>query len=142
MIVRALDSSGDWTFGSGLNNYFSNIAAVAQNIQTRLLMVLGDCFFATDQGIDWFNFLSSKNQGALQLAVQTTILNTPGVTGLVSSNISYSPVTRAIFMNYTVTTVYTGQTGSSVVSLQSAFLLTEDGDILTTEDGGGLLADG
>lgn len=139
MIVRALDSNGDWTFGQGLNNYLLNNAAVAQNIGTNLLQVLGDCFFATDQGIDWFNFLSSKNQLALQLAVQTTILNTPGVTGLVSSSLSLNRQLRNVTMNYTVSTVYTSQTGTGPISLQSAFILTESGDILTTESGEGLI---
>jgi hypothetical protein len=139
MIVRSLDSNHDWTFGQGLNNYLSNSAAVAQNIDTRLLMVLNDCFFATNQGIDWFNFLSSKSQLALSLAVQSTILNTTGVTGLVSSNVSLNDPTREITMNYTVNTVYTGQQVSGPISLTSSFILTESGDILSTEQGGGLI---
>jgi hypothetical protein len=139
MIVRALDSNHDWEFGSGFNNYLSNNAALAQNIDTRLLMVLGDCFFATDQGIDWFNFMSSNSSNALSLAVQTTILNTPGVIGLVSSSFSVNMPNRTITMNYTVNTVYTGQQTAGAISLQSSFILTESGDILSTEQGGGLI---
>ena len=45
MKVRALDESGDWTFGKGENNYYSANDAIAQNIKTRLYSFLGDCFF-------------------------------------------------------------------------------------------------
>lgn len=52
MIVRALDINGDWTFGQGKGNYLTNQAAIAQNVQTRLLSFLGDCFFDPTAGIN------------------------------------------------------------------------------------------
>lgn len=82
MIVRALDFNNDWTFGSGKNNYKSKIMATSQNIQTRLSSFVGDCFFATDAGIDWFNLLGSKQELALKLAISSVIINTQDVTGL------------------------------------------------------------
>jgi len=84
MIVRALDINNDWTFGRGKNNYKSNVDAVAQNVQTRLMSFLGDCFFKTDDGIDWFNLLGSKNRLELELAINATILNTENITGLIA----------------------------------------------------------
>jgi hypothetical protein len=90
MIVRALDSNGDWLFGKGRNDYRSGVLAIGQNIQTRLAMFLGDCFFATQTGIDWWNLLGGKNPVGLQLSIQTTIINTNNVTGLKQLSFSLS----------------------------------------------------
>lgn len=142
MIVRALDALGDWTFGKGRNDYFANNAAIIQNIATRLNSYLGDCFFALDAGIDWFNLLGTKNPQALELAVRAVILNTVGVTSLVDVLISVDETSRKINMTYTVETVYSAVNNAGAVPIvgTSSFLLTEDGNVLTTEDGGGLIA--
>lgn len=110
-IVRALDTEGDWLFGQGLNDYKSNNLAVAQDIQCNLSMFLGDCFFATTTGIDWFNLLGGKNQTALLLAINTTILNTLGVTGIINTGISLNS-NRLFTLTYTVTTVYSTLQGT------------------------------
>lgn len=134
MIVRALNSSGDWTFGAGLNNYKSARAAVAQDIQTRLSSFLGDCFFDLGAGIDWLNFLGgSKNQLALNLAISAVILNTEGVTSMVQLSSNLDPVTRNFSVSYTVGTVYGLISGT--VTPQTFYLLTESLDPLTTESG-------
>lgn len=82
MRVRAIDSDGDWTYGKGRNDYKSGVLATAQNIKTRLNSFLGDCFFDTGAGIDWFNLLGAKSELNLSLALRATIINTRDVTGL------------------------------------------------------------
>lgn len=106
MIVRALDANGDWTFGAGKNNYLQGAAAVGQAIATRCLSFLGDCFFATDAGIDWFNLLGGKNQLNLQLALSSTILNTPNVISLTALSINLDDTTRAFSASYSVMTSF------------------------------------
>ncbi len=106
MRVRALDANKDWTFGQGQNNFFSNNAAIVQNIRTRLLMFLGDCFFDLGAGIDWINLLGSKNQVALNLAISTTILNTENVVGIRQLTTDFNSNTRNFSVSYTVQTVY------------------------------------
>lgn len=92
MIVRALNKDGDWTFGAGKANYLSGVDALKQSISTRLNSYLGDCFFATNAGIDWFTFCGgSKSQLALQLAINAVILNTANVTGIITTQVSLSP---------------------------------------------------
>lgn len=105
MSIRAIDGVGDWEFGQGLNNYKTGNAAVAQDIQNNLSMFLGDCFFATNSGIDWFNLLGNKNQLAINLAVNAAILNTAGVTGILQTNIVLSE-NRVLTITYQVQTVY------------------------------------
>lgn len=111
MIVRLIDSSGDWLFGKGQNDYLSANAAVAQNIKTRLLSFLGNCFFDTSAGIDWFNLLGTKNQLSINLAVSATILNTANVTGILQLSVNLT-TTRVFTISYRVQTTYsvTGDT--------------------------------
>ncbi len=106
MIVRALTSQGDWTYGAGKNNYLSANAAVGQSIGTRLMSFLGDCFFATNAGIDWWNLLGNKNLLALELAINAVILNTENVTGIVSVNINLNHQTRAFTASYIASTSF------------------------------------
>lgn len=105
MIVRGLTSTGDFLFGKGLNDYASNQAEIALDIQMNLSMFLGDCFFATNVGIDWFNLLGGKSQLAINLAVNAAILNTTGVTGILQTSIDLTDK-RALQITYQVQTVY------------------------------------
>lgn len=131
--VRALDAVGDWTWGAGKNNYLTGNAAVAQNIRTRLYSVLNDCFFATADGIDWFNLLGYKNQTALNLAVSATILNTAYVTGITQLSVIVNAA-RNIQIIYNATTSF-GNSVISTVNFTPNYLLTESGDVLVTESG-------
>lgn len=103
MIVRALDSQGDWTYGKGKNDYKSGLLAIAQDIQCRVSSFLGDCFFATNEGIDYFNLLGAKNELALNLAIAATILNTDQVTGILQLGISLN-ANRLMTVQYRVQT--------------------------------------
>lgn len=108
MAFRTLDKDGDMTFGKGLNNYSRGQSAIKLNIKTRLNMWLGDCFFATDQGIDWVNRLGSKDQKELlEQDIKMTILQTDGVTEIL--NLSVSVVDRKLSASYTINTIYSKQ---------------------------------
>jgi hypothetical protein len=139
MIVRSIDSDGDWNFGKSRNDYLSANDAIGQNIKTRLQSFLGDCFFAMSAGIDWFNLLGSKNIIGLQLSIQATILNTTGVTRIVDFSLSLE-TNRRLNLQYTVETIYSRGGLASAIESVSYLLLTEGGDILLTEDGSGIQA--
>lgn len=106
MIVRALDNNGDWTYGKGQNDYKSSNNAIAQIIQTRLSSFVGDCFFALQDGINWFNLLGGKNQLAINLAVSAVIINTPNVTGILQLSIVLNDITRVLTIAYKVQTTF------------------------------------
>jgi len=110
MIVRAIDSSGDWLFGKGKNDYKTKNAAIAQCIQTGVLCFLGNCFFDMGKGIDWFTYLGgSKDQAVLSLAVGTTIINVnngQSVTGIKRLLINLDSITRKFSIAYQVQTIY------------------------------------
>ena len=115
MIVRAIDTDGDWLFGKGRNDFRRNQDAIQQCIQTRCLSFLGNCFFDAGAGIDWFNYLGgSKDQSVLNLAISATILNTPGnvVTGIQQISIALDHETRRFAVSYRVQTVYSVLSGT------------------------------
>lgn len=116
MIVRALDATGDWLFGKGLQDYKSNQLAVMQNISTRLKMFLGDCFFAASAGIDWFNLLGSKNQVTLNLAITAMITNTQFVTGVTQLSLNLDAA-RNLLITYNVSTSFGQSSGQTTISL-------------------------
>lgn len=116
MIVRAIDHNGDWTFGSGIQNYKTGNAAIAQSIQTRLQSFLGNCWFATNAGMDWFNLLG-KNIPELNIAVNTMILNTTGVVSINQTSSSLDTLTRTLNVVYSVNTV----NSASVLNGQFSF---------------------
>lgn len=117
MIVRAIDIDGDWFFGKGKNDYRSGNDAIAERITTRLRSFLGNCFFDTTAGIDWFNLLGSKNQNLLNLAIKSIIAKTPQVTGIASSSFTLLS-DRSLNVVFTVSTVYSSSfTGEVNISI-------------------------
>lgn len=116
MSVRAIDSLGDWTFGSGKNNYLTQNSEVRQDIQTRLLSFLGDCFFDLGAGINWFGFLGSKNELGLNLAVSAVILNTANVVSLTQLFITLNSQ-RQCNIAYAVQSTFSATTGTVIVSI-------------------------
>lgn len=140
MRVRALDGVGDWTFGKGQNDYLFGKEAIGQNIQTRVSSFLGDCFFDTAAGIDWFNLLGSKNELGLNLAISAVILNTPGVTRVNQLVADLNRTTRRFTVQYDVT-VAVPVFSSNTIAAAVTILLDENGSILTDENGVPLAAE-
>lgn len=117
MIFRALDSSGDWTFGKGRQNYLRDADAVAVNIATRLRSFLNDCFWATEFGVDWWNLLGTRAPAAQANVVLQTRAMIAASFGVVRIN-SVTPVldrgTRRLRIDYDVDTVFTRNLTGSV----------------------------
>lgn len=87
MIVRAIkkDNEGysEWQFGHSMGDYRKDQAQIAQDIYTALYEWKYNCFFALENGIDWYTRLGFKNQKELlDEDVQNTIKNRIGVLGL------------------------------------------------------------
>lgn len=74
MRFRNLDANGDWVFGKGRNSYLRDDNALMMNIKTRLLEFLGDCFWDTEKGIDWWTLLGGKDLKKILVDVQRTVL--------------------------------------------------------------------
>lgn len=116
MSFRNLTATHDWTFGAGRNNYVTENQGIALNIKTRVLSFLGNCFFATDEGIDWFNLLEYRYQDRLENAVQEVVVQTPGVTAINSIDI-LTTADRKIRIAYDVQTIYSSSYTDEIVPL-------------------------
>lgn len=119
MTIRNLDENHDWTFGSGKNNYVNENLEIALNIKTRILSFLGDCFFDTEAGIDWFNLLDYRYQDRLENSVQNVVLKTPGVVGINNIEVLLG-AQRKIIIQYDIKTIYSTSYTGEVVSLYNS----------------------
>lgn len=104
MNYRALDSNGDYQLGVFLQN---NPAAVAQAVQTRLGLWMGEWFLDTTDGTPWLQGILGHNTN-YDLEIQKRILSTPGVTEIVSYS-SAETSGRQLAVTATINTLY-GQT--------------------------------
>ena len=84
MRFRGLDKDGDWTFGSGRQNYARRVEAIKLNLATRLRSWKGDCFFAREEGVDYNNLLDVGTKRLLDIDIRRTILRSEGIISLES----------------------------------------------------------
>jgi len=120
MIFRAITSTGDWLFGKGINDYFTDEKAINANIQTRLQSWVNDCFFALSDGIDWSSRLDVGQQTALVEELKSNILNAFGVVGINSVESHFNGITRFITIQYNIQTIFSPSfQGSLIISAGS-----------------------
>lgn len=87
--VRALDSSGDWVFGSGKANYISAKAAINQTVTTRLKSFKYDNPLNTESNIDWIGLLGTKGtEDQILSEIERVVLATDGVTKLTNLEVT------------------------------------------------------
>ncbi len=101
MKYRTLDSNGDYVVGQFLVN---TPEAVAQAVQTRLLLWKGEWFLDTSDGTPWLQDILGHNTN-YDLEIQERILDTPGVNEIVSYSSSVSSG-RALSVTATLNTEY------------------------------------
>lgn len=116
MSFRALDSNGDWTIGNGLQNYLVEEAAISADINTALRVFLGECFFALEAGVDWWNLIGSKDEAGIILQCRQVIANRTGVVRINSVTTTLTR-DRSLFVTYDVDTIFTRRIINTVTVL-------------------------
>lgn len=110
MTFRGLTASGDWTWGNGVQNYLVNEPAIEANIQTALQIFLGECFWATNFGVDWITLLGSAGEAQtaanIILQTRTIIVQAFGVTAINSVTPSFVSATRKFSLAYHIDTIF------------------------------------
>lgn len=109
MRYRKLDANGDYTFGNGQKDFWIDVPeAVAQAIQTGLLLFQGEWVYDITVGMPWFQGVLGKyTQDSADATVQLQIYNTTGVTNINSFESTTDPKTRNYsVVNADVNTVY------------------------------------
>lgn len=104
--VRALSATGDYTFGQGSANYLVNSSAmVAQNVQTRLLLMQGEWFLDITEGTPYATAILGKGTKSLyDQAIKTRILGTFGVNSIVEYSSELQ--NRLLSVTATIDTIY------------------------------------
>lgn len=105
MTIRNLDVNHDWTFGNGQANYLHGDQEVLLNVQTRLLSFLNNCFWALNEGIDWWTRLERGQEESLENDIQNIILQTPNVATVNEIDVVLD-ANRQLNCTYSITTVY------------------------------------
>ncbi len=106
MIIRKIDAMNDWLFGHGISDYAQNQEAIEENIKTRLLSWVGDCFFALQDGVDWRSRLDAGQQRNLLNELKTVILASSGVVAVLSIAGVFDGATRVFTVSATISTIY------------------------------------
>jgi hypothetical protein len=105
MRVRAVDTNNDWTFGFGQQSYKTGLAALQQQIQTRLQSWLGDCFFAPAEGVNWNNYLDIGTKQLLDIDICKIINTTGGVIKIISYESQILP-NRKFALSVKISTIF------------------------------------
>lgn len=108
MRYRKLDANGDYSFGQGYANFYINVpAAVGQAVLTRLLLWQGEWFLSVTDGTPYSTeILGTGTANTYDAAIQQVILETPGVSSIVSYSSTFNHQNRSVSIVCTIDTVY------------------------------------
>jgi hypothetical protein len=113
--IRSLDENGDWEFGKGRQSFKTEQEALKLIIRTRLREWKFDCFFANNNGVDWKNRLSNKNQKRLlDNELRKIIANSTGVVKILKFESSLDSE-RMYKATFDIQTIY-----SSVIRIEQS----------------------
>lgn len=114
---RGIDTDGDWLWGRGKSSYLKNNDAIAADIRTALQIFMGEVFWNTQFGVDWWNLIGGKNpsaQAGIILQCRQVILSVDGVTQINNVSVSFASGTRALSVQYSVNTIFTQNITGSI----------------------------
>lgn len=107
---RGIDlKTSDWLFGRGKSSYLRNNDAIQADIQTSLQIFMGEVFWSTQFGVDWWNLIGGKNpaaQAGIILQTRTIILGVSGVSQINSVSVSFNSGVRKLALQYSINTIF------------------------------------
>lgn len=108
MLTRRLNDSHDMSFGTGIADYAVEAEACAQNVKTRLLLLMGEWFLDTSAGVPYLNdiMIRPANMPIVESLVKKTILETDGVSAITDFTMTVDRESRRLTIQATVTTIY------------------------------------
>lgn len=105
MIFRSLDTDADWRFGAGKASYATTGEAIRFSVETTLRTFQGECFFAKEDGLPWFDLINMRNKDAVVLFIKSIVNEIYGVTKV--NEIEYAiDINRVSTIKYDITTLY------------------------------------
>lgn len=109
MRYRRLDSNGDYSFGRGGQDFISGTLAVSQAIKSRLLLLEGEWWEDSAEGLPLFQHIlgapgTPEGLSGADLLIQERISETPGVTSISDYQRTYD--NRNYSVSCDVVTIY------------------------------------
>lgn len=108
MRYRKLTSDGDFSFGaSALNFWIDSPDGVAQAVETRLRLWLGEWYLNLEEGTPYMQGIIGKHsKESADTVIQDRVLNTQGVLNYENYESSIDPDTRIFSVSLTLNTIY------------------------------------
>lgn len=107
MRYRKLDAEGDMVFGHGRDDYLSKTEAVAQSVLTRLRLWKSEWYLDTEEGTPYMtDVLGKGTESSSVAALQSRVLDTPGVRSILEIHATQDPETRQASFSMTLDTIY------------------------------------
>lgn len=109
MKVRRLDANHDTTWGNGLGDFLTGVYAVAQVIQTSLLLLMGEWFANLNNGLPFWQAIAGyagTNKETVDNIIIERILSVQGVQSVISFSSSYISSSRQYSCTALVNTIY------------------------------------
>ena len=116
MLGRALDENNDIFMQRGRIAVVKDGAELVQHVRSRLLFYLGECSWATNEGVPYFQriFVKPMNLPETESILKSEILNTTGVRRLLDFQMTYSSRTRRLGVVYQAESTYGVITGATL----------------------------
>jgi len=108
MRYRREDTDGDYTFGQGDNTFLINSPeAVAQAVKTRFNLWRGQWVLDITAGTPYIqSVLGKQSPEVYNLAIRQHILQTQGVSSIISFDTSINSTTRRVTFTATINTIF------------------------------------
>jgi hypothetical protein len=108
MRVRKLTSDNDFSFGNSALDYYFNVPeAVGQNVETGLMLWLGEWFLDTSLGTPYIQGVLGKHtQAVADGTIQNQVSNTTGVVDISSYSSQFNSENRSMSIQLSIDTIY------------------------------------
>lgn len=108
--VRAQDANSDYSWGQGALDFLvDSPAAVAQVVETRLLLFQGEWAFDLRNGTPWMQSILGKSSPAQRnQAIRARILSTPFVLSLENFSATVNVANRSLSVSGFINTAFGG----------------------------------
>lgn len=105
-MALALNTNNDIFSEKGSIRRVYSSSQVVQNVRTRLLTYLGECFLDTTRGTDWFGkvFIKPINLSTAETEIKRIIIQTRGVETLDNLELTFDSATRLLTVSFGATT--------------------------------------
>ena len=123
MRYRKLDTKGDYQLGHGSADYHVDTPeGVAQAVKTRLALLAGEWFLDLTEGTPYASHVWGKHtKDTYDPLLRRRILQTEGVTELVSYESTFDPNTRKLTVSVEINTIYGSTTVAVAVGGSAAY---------------------